>query len=415
MIEYKEWLDFEEWLNSKPLAPMTVEIRIRSVISFYKYNGIIFVSMERSSGKPMPLESNYGIPAKEEIREILKKCEPLERAIVLVGASSGLASNEIINLRIKDFKTGYCEEDGITTLKLVRAKTNYKFVTFLTKESSEAVKDYLKYRDRSEKSKSQKKRDEQLYKQKVFNDDGYLFISKSIAEEYQDTHDEELRKLSNDAIQNIYRTLCEDTGLSSKPGDWNNVRSHKLRKWFSNKLREAKCDPDLREFMMGHKIEGSKASYFVDNETELKEAYKNCVPYLTIQKELDISESEDFKRIKAEHETLLLEAEKHRVERSELQSIRAELEAEKQSKAELKDNIMKEILDALAVNEQKKIEFMRELTDEQIDEINKPENQFPHEVVPAGTIQELELSSEEIPEEDIDLVKRMLKSEGKLN
>ena len=165
--------------------------------------------------------------------------------------------------------------------------------------------------------------------------------------------------------------------------------------------------------MMGHKIEGSKASYFVDNETELKEAYKNCVPYLTIQKELDISESEDFKRIKAEHETLLLEAEKHRVERSELQSIRAELEAEKQSKAELKDNIMKEILDALAVNEQKKIEFMREPTDEQIDELNKPENQFPHEMVPAGTIQVLELSPEEIPEEDTDLVMRILKSEGK--
>jgi integrase len=174
MYEYIS--NFRLWLESKHLAPMTVEIRIRSVKSFYKCNGIIFVSMERSSGKPIPLESNYGIPTKEEIREILKKCEPLERAIVLVGASSGLASNEIINLRIKDFKTNYCEEDSIATLKLVRAKTNYKFVTFLTKEATEAVWDYLKYRGRCEKSKSQKKRDIQLYKQKVFDDEGYLFI-----------------------------------------------------------------------------------------------------------------------------------------------------------------------------------------------------------------------------------------------
>jgi IS30 family transposase len=46
---------------------------------------------------------------------------------------------------------------------------------------------------------------------------------------------------------------------------------------------------------------------------------------------LDISESEDFKRIKAEHETLLAEAEKHRVERTELQELRAEIEKLKQS------------------------------------------------------------------------------------
>lgn len=317
------------WFKSKQLAPMTIEIRLRSILSFYNYNDIIYVSMERSNGKPVTLTVNDGIPTKEEIREILNKCDPLEKAIVLVGASSGLASNEIINLRIKDFKNDYCEEDGIATLILVRQKTNYKFVTFLSREASEAVWDYLKYRDRSEKSKDQKRRNEQLYKQKVFDDEGYLFVSKAISDEYLTTHNEELRKLSNDAIQNIYRSLCEDTGLSSKPGNWNNMRSHKLRKWFSNKLREAKCDPDLREFMMGHKIEGSKGSYFVDDSTELKAAYKDCTYLLTIEKELDISESEDFKRIKAENKTLIVEAEKHRVERSELQALKAELEAEK--------------------------------------------------------------------------------------
>jgi integrase len=187
MYEYIS--NFRLWLDSKHLAPMTVEIRIRSIKSFYKYNGIIYVSMERSNGKPVTLTVNDGIPTKEEIREILKVCDPLEKAIVLVGASSGLASNEIINLKIKDFKNGYCE-DGITTLKLFRAKTNYKFVTFLTKEASEAVWDYLKYRDRSVKSKDQKRRNEQLYKQKVVDAEGYLFVSKAISEEYLTTHNE---------------------------------------------------------------------------------------------------------------------------------------------------------------------------------------------------------------------------------
>ena len=91
--------------------------------------------------------------------------------------------------------------------------------------------------------------------------------------------------------------------------------------------------------MMGHQIEGSRASYFVENSTELKAAYKDCVDYLTIQKELDISESEDFKRIKAENETLILEAEKHRVERSELQELRAELEAKAERETDLNNKV----------------------------------------------------------------------------
>lgn len=301
-LESKSWLNFEEWLNSKSLAPFTIESRVRSAKSFYKYNGIIYQELERRNCNPIPLEANNGIPTKEEIREILKVCDPLERAIVLVGASSGLASNEIINLKLKDFKEGYCEEDGITTLKLLRQKTNYHFVTFLTKEATEAVRDYLKYRNRASRAVDPKTRYLRERKRKESGDDGYLFISIFISNEYLKTHDsslhepsaellardEELRKLSNDAIQSMYRTLCEDTGLSAKPGNWNNMRSHKLRKWFSNKLREAKCGPDLREFMMGHKIIGSKASYFVDNPIELKEAYKNCVHLLAIEKHLII-------------------------------------------------------------------------------------------------------------------------------
>ena len=72
------------------------------------------------------------------------------------------------------------KKTALPSQTLVRQKTNYKFVTFLSREATKAVQDYQKYRGRSEKSKSQKKRDEQLYKQKVFDEEGYLFISKSL-------------------------------------------------------------------------------------------------------------------------------------------------------------------------------------------------------------------------------------------
>ena len=288
-------IGFREYLENKKVAPNTIENRMRSVRSFYRSNDIVIPELQRNECAAMPLEAHKGIPEKEEIRKILEVCDQLEKALVLVGASSGLAVNEICNMKIKDFKTGYDPEDQITTLKLRREKTNYDFVTFLSPEASKAVQDYLSYRNRTAKSRDQKKRDAQLYKQKVFSDDGYLFTLKHVSDEYLATHDEQLRKLSDEAVQSMYRILCEDTNMCTPSGVWSKFRSHKLRKWFSNKLREAHCDPDLREFMMGHKIEGSKANYFESNPAELKAAYKNCIPYLTIQKELDISESEDFR------------------------------------------------------------------------------------------------------------------------
>ena len=218
-LESKSWLNLEEWFKSKCLAPFTIESRVRSAKSFYKYSGIVYQELERRNCNPIPLESNKGIPDKDEIREILKVCDPLEKAIVLVSASSGLASNEIINLKIKNFKNSYCEKDRITTLKLCRQKTNYDFVTFLSPEASEAVWDYLKYRNRTSRAVDPKTRNLRELKRKESSDEGYLFISKYINNEYLKTQDEELRKLSNDAVQNIYRTLCEDTGLSAKVGN----------------------------------------------------------------------------------------------------------------------------------------------------------------------------------------------------
>jgi hypothetical protein len=68
----------------------------------------------------------------------------------------------------------------------------------------------------------------------------------------------------------------------------------------------------------------------------LKAAYRDCIPFLTIQKDLDISESEDFKRIKQQNETLILEAEKHRVERQELQELKGKLDTLEKEQAQMK-------------------------------------------------------------------------------
>jgi integrase/recombinase XerD len=93
----------------------------------------------------------------------------------------------------------------------------------------------------------------------------------------------------------------------------------------------------------------------------------------------------------------------------------AKKEAEKQAlKSEIMGEFEKRLTDALAMNERKKSEYVEEpLTDEQNDVLNKPENQFPHEIISDGILHDIEVSPEDMPEKDIDVVNRVLKTDKK--
>jgi integrase len=299
------------------------------VTNFYKSFDIEIPSIPRSEKRAQPLQENCEIPTKEDLQEVLKICDPLEKAILLTGASSGLSANEIINLKIKNFRKGYDSVTEITTLKLRREKVGFDFITFLSPEASRAILEYLKYRDRTHNT-GDMRRINQIRKQNVFSENGYLFIGRSIPEEFLKSKNEELRKLEHSAFLKIYRTISEKARKSTEKGKWSIVRSHNVRKWFNSALLNAGADSFHVEFFMGHKLDDTRAAYFRASPEKLRDIYFKFVPYLTIQKELDISESNDFKRIKQDHEILLVEAEKHRVERQELQELRAKYERQEE-------------------------------------------------------------------------------------
>ena len=171
-------IGFRKYLQDQELSSLTVRSRLTGVKSFYKLFDIEIPSLPRSGNKARPLEENKDIPIKEDLQEVLKVCDPLEKTLILVGASSGLSANEIKNLKIKDFKEGYDPKTEITTLDLRRGKVGFDFITFLSPEASRAVWDYLSFRERKPKIPTPK-RVQQLSKQKV-NDDVYLFIARNV-------------------------------------------------------------------------------------------------------------------------------------------------------------------------------------------------------------------------------------------
>ena len=110
---------------------------------------------------------------------------------------------------------------------------------------------------------------------------------------------------------------------------------------------------------MGHALDGTKAAYFRANPEQLRETYSKYIPFLTIHKALDVSESPGYQKIKEENKVLVAETVKNMVERSDIRDLREELElakAEKEAEADkmeklkakmdnMKDELFKELYD----------------------------------------------------------------------
>ncbi len=344
--------DFRESLEKKELAPLTIKNRMTSICSFYKSYNIQLPVIPKSTTKAKPQLKRKKIPTKEDIREVLKFCDPLERAIVLVGVSSGLAVTDISNLRISDFTEGYDKETGITTLHLIRQKMNYEFYTFLSPEASRAIQDYLEYRDRPGKNEDTG-RINQLKKQRVVSKDGYLFITRTVPDKYlkitKEKEIEALRKLDEKSIMALYRRLSEEAQASAPHGEYNLIRSHNMQRFLNSTLLAGKASMFFVDFLLGHQLDATHEAYYRADPKSLREEYIKYVPYLTIQKEADISESPEYQRIKQENQILQTETARHVVERSELQELRAEIEKMKPIDSELErllEKKMEEMVEA---------------------------------------------------------------------
>jgi integrase len=320
----KYLVGFRKYLQDKGLAPLTVKIHMTSVKSFYQAFDIE-IPKTRSEHRARSLQKHIEIPTKDELCEVLKVCGPLEKAVILVGVSSGLAANEICNLKVSDFKKGHDHENGITTLSLRREKVEFDFITFLTPEASNAVLDYLNYRARTSKN-NEVKRLNQLEKQRVFSDNNYLFIKRSIHPRFLETKDDELRKFDTDAFTKVYRFISDNARKSAPKGTWNIIRSHNMRKYFNSAMLNAGADSFHVEFFMGHTLDSTQAAYFRASPEKLRDLYAKYIPYLTIQKEADVSESPEYLRIKNENQILQAETARHVVERSEIHDLQEKIQ-----------------------------------------------------------------------------------------
>ncbi len=324
--------------TNKQLAPGTIEKYMSCVSSFYKSFYIEVPKQPRSKTKVKPVKENMKRASKDDIRQAQEVCNLRDNAIMLSGVSSGMGASEIASLTLEAFKEGYDKDTEITTFDMRRGKVEKDFITFISPEATRAVIKYLEWRDRPP-ARPDNTRDVTEYEKRRTTTDSFLFVTSKVPPAYLITHDEYIRKCKSDTIIRIYNRMSCNANMCAPKGVYNPVRSHNMRKFFVTNLKNNGCDGDLIEYFVGHTLSGSKNDYYEGNPDELKEIYKQFIPYITIRKDIDVSESPEYQTIKKENVILQAETARHVVERSELADLRKQIDEMNRD-----NDIIKEVL-----------------------------------------------------------------------
>lgn len=307
---------FKKLIEEKDFAPITRNVFITGVTSFYRAYDIPLPNHFKTR-KAQPLKENAinGFIKKETIIKMIHSAASLrDKAIILTMASSGMAMNEARNLRVKDIKN--VDEHGIVTLFLSRQKVAgavEPYYAFLSPEAGDAIKVYLEERNRSELAR-------------VKGDTDYLFVN------YQDGG-----QVGERMFQYIFFQIGLKLGYikdGRQPYEVNPLSSHKLRKFYSNILKnEDVVDDGFIDYTMGHTTPAVQRAYHQPDLEKLKNKYIRCLPYLTFLRQVTplVVESEGYAKLREENEALQLQLQEQGAKIKKIEKAAKEIEERSKS------------------------------------------------------------------------------------
>ena len=251
----KRLLSFRQYLYGN-YKTSTAKMNFSKVLTIYRHYEIELhklppISEKRNSDNYITFKD---LPTKEIIKKSLEISKPIHRAIILFQASSGCATVDTLNLRIKDllvsveeyYKTDnvydmidklYCRSDIIPCFTLRRRKTGKKYYTFCTSEAFNNICAYLLTR-------------------KSLNMNDRVF------------------KITQLHLMQLYRDVNNTLHLGTV-GESNYVRfrSHMLRKYHASALYNNGLSINIINELQGKSKSQTDSSYFMEDPANLKQLY----------------------------------------------------------------------------------------------------------------------------------------------
>ncbi|HWQ95747.1 MAG TPA: tyrosine-type recombinase/integrase [Candidatus Methylomirabilis sp.] len=295
---------FKKFLKENGRAPKTQAVAISTIKSFYSAFDIQLSSSIGKTRKSLPLRENQNFLTKEDIKKMITNAASLrDKAIFLTMVTSGMARQEIVNLRFKDIDY---DDNGIGIINIRRQKSQVEFTTFVSPEAVQAIKNYIDERKRIEKLKPNGKND-------------CIFVTYDFG-----------KKLQLITFSFIFSKLAVTLGYTN--GKFlNKIRSHALRKFFASTLENAGMPKNKIDYMLAHTPTGNDLAYFKNDTESLKKLYIKFLPYLTFEKtievrSLDTKDAERLEALERENQKLKLEMQGHESLKNQVETMQKDME-----------------------------------------------------------------------------------------
>jgi integrase len=270
LIDYILYLRDEK--PGKKLTKSSIKVRLSAVLYFFQINYDDFNLTLRNFKIHLPSDDKEAVGedrpyTKEEIAQVLQNgCnnDLRSKVVILLLCRSGLRRGAVSSLRIEDLIS--MEYKGQNVYKVqVYARTRDKYFSFMTVESSKAVKDYLDYRQRY----GEKITDKSPLIREQFNIGDHLRIKNP-------------RFVSDKTIEYLINQVVTRSGVR-KPGVIH--LSHGMRKFFVSQCESSPMKSLHVSMLSGHTT-GIKKYYYKPKDMEvLEDLMTNAADALTISDE----------------------------------------------------------------------------------------------------------------------------------
>ena len=265
-----ELVKFKKKLRDEGVSDTTIKTYMAAIQSFFKFHGVSLPAMKNGRITDANHKDEYN---RGKVKQLINVCTPRERAMFLTMFQSGLASNEVSNLRVKDLKE---VKDNITILKLQRQKSGEFFTTFLGRDARKAIEDYLMLRNEGNLIPG---RPDISKLAKVKNEDDYVFVTWNATKH-------EWGKVTPHHISRYMMQACQKLGWNVKNGAiqrYNPNRPHALRASFATIcMNQGRIPKFFVDHMLGHALSPEDKAYFNTQKDELFGYYKEAEHLLSV-------------------------------------------------------------------------------------------------------------------------------------
>ena len=316
--EFDMWLNeaFDDYVahladHEENYSHATIKLQISKIKGFFHIFKLKPTPTPDISKKQILEDFKHALTV-EDIRKAIKNSSPTYQAFFITQAQTGLSLSDALQLDVSDFVNAVRKKSEDLTVKqaiyrvktddnligcfdLRRIKTTIEFYTFAGPEVLHSIASLLELRSAEHLKPGSPifiKNTSRLPKgdREEFIKD--LRLTPHVVESYIDR-------------MHILKKIFKRIEVNGK--ERNYFRSHKLRKWFANQLRNAaNINTDDVKYLMGQKTGDVSERYFnPNNYATLKNNYRKALPYLAITEEVVMEENlEAIEKLQKENETL---------------------------------------------------------------------------------------------------------------